>query len=36
VRTARRLGIPVIEVDGSLGADAVADLVAARFRAYLP
>ena len=36
VRAARRLGIPVIEVDGSLGADAVADLVAARFKAYLP
>jgi hypothetical protein len=35
VRTAHRLGIPVIEVDGSLGADAVADLVAARFRVYL-
>ncbi len=36
VRTARRLGIQVIEVDGSLGADAVADLVASRFKAYLP
>jgi 2-phosphoglycerate kinase len=36
VRTARRLGMQVMEVDGSLGADAVADLVAACFRAYLP
>lgn len=36
VRTAHRLGMQVIVVDGSLGADAVADLVAARFRAYLP
>ena len=36
VRTARRLGMQVIEVDGSCNADAVADLVAARFWAYLP
>jgi 2-phosphoglycerate kinase len=35
VRTARRLGIRVIEVDGSRDAEAVADLVAAHFQAYL-
>ncbi|NJP94508.1 hypothetical protein HCN51_34560 [Nonomuraea sp. FMUSA5-5] len=36
VRSARRLGIRVIEVDGTLGAGAVADLVAEHFRPYLP
>ena len=36
VRTAHRLGMQVIEVDGSRDADAIADLVAAHFRAYLP
>lgn len=36
VRTARRLSMQVIEVDGSCNADAVADLVAAHFWAYLP
>jgi hypothetical protein len=35
VRTARRLGMPVIEVDGSRSAEAVADLVAAHFGTYL-
>ncbi|GAA3923969.1 hypothetical protein GCM10023085_01600 [Actinomadura viridis] len=36
VRSARRLGIRVIEVDGTRDADAVADIVAEHFRAYLP
>ncbi|GAA3671366.1 hypothetical protein GCM10022224_039510 [Nonomuraea antimicrobica] len=36
VRSARRLGVRVIEVDGSRDADAVADLVADHFRPYLP
>ncbi|MEV0144668.1 MULTISPECIES: hypothetical protein [unclassified Nonomuraea] len=36
VRTARRLGISVIEVDGTRDAAAVADIVADRFRPYLP
>ncbi|MET7463211.1 hypothetical protein [Nonomuraea sp. NPDC005501] len=36
VRTARRLGIRVIEVDGTRDATAVADLVADHFRPYLP
>ncbi|MGP4094224.1 hypothetical protein [Nonomuraea sp. KM90] len=36
VRSARRLGIRVIEVDGSQDAAAVADLVADHFRPYLP
>ncbi len=36
VGSARRLGVPVIEVDGSQDADAVADVVASHFRAYLP
>ncbi|TYB50338.1 hypothetical protein FXF51_56630 [Nonomuraea sp. PA05] len=35
VRSARRLGIRVIEVDGTLDADAVADLVAGHFLPYL-
>lgn len=35
-RSARRLGIRVIEVDGTRDADAVADLVADHFRPYLP
>jgi hypothetical protein len=34
--SARRLGIGVVEVDGSRDADGVADLVADRFRPYLP
>jgi hypothetical protein len=34
--SARRLGIRVIEVDGSRDADAVADIVADHFRPYLP
>jgi hypothetical protein len=34
--SARRLGIGVIEVDGSRDADGVAGLVADRFRPYLP
>jgi hypothetical protein len=34
--SARRLGIGVIEVDGSRDADSIADLVADRFRPYLP
>jgi hypothetical protein len=36
VRTAHGLGVPVIEVDGRRNADAVADLVANHFAAYLP
>ncbi|TDC80965.1 hypothetical protein [Actinomadura sp. 7K507] len=36
VRTARRLGIRVIEIDGTLAADAVAGMVADHFRPYLP
>ncbi|MEV6686843.1 hypothetical protein AB0N28_16100 [Streptomyces sp. NPDC051130] len=36
VRAARRLGIRVIEVDGSRGAAAVAELVADHFGPYLP
>lgn len=36
VRSARRLGIRVIEVDGSLDAAAVAEIVAEWFRPYLP
>ncbi|MBB6549436.1 hypothetical protein [Nonomuraea rubra] len=36
VRSAHRLGIRVIEVDGTLGAEAVAGLVADHFRPYLP
>lgn len=36
VRSARRLGIRVIEVDGTRDADAVADIVADHFRPYLP
>jgi hypothetical protein len=36
VRAARRLGIRVIEVDGTRDAEAVADLVADHFRPYLP
>ncbi|MFI6517912.1 hypothetical protein ACIBF1_20315 [Spirillospora sp. NPDC050679] len=36
VRSARRLGVRVIEVDGTRDAAAVADLVADHFRAYLP
>lgn len=36
VRTARSLGIRVIEVDGTRDAAAVADLVADHFRPYLP
>ncbi|MFJ2821803.1 hypothetical protein ACIO7M_11870 [Streptomyces toxytricini] len=36
VRTARRLGIRVIEVDGSRGAAAVAEAVAGHFGPYLP
>ncbi|MFB4305609.1 hypothetical protein [Actinomadura sp. GTD37] len=36
VRSARRLGIRVIEVDGARDAAAVADLVAEQFRPYLP
>ena len=35
VRSARRLGVPVIEVDGTRDAEAVADLVAERFADYL-
>lgn len=35
VRSARRLGIRVIHVDGSRDADAVADMVADHFRPYL-
>ncbi|QKG26106.1 hypothetical protein ACTIVE_7759 [Actinomadura verrucosospora] len=35
VRSARRLGIRVIEVDGTQDADAVADIVADHFRPYL-
>lgn len=36
VRAARRLGIRVIEVDGSHDVDTVAHIVADHFRAYLP
>lgn len=36
VRAARRLGIPIIEVDGTRDAHAVADIVAGHFRCYLP
>jgi hypothetical protein len=36
VRAARRLGIRVIEVDGSRGADAIAEDVADHFGPYLP
>ncbi|XVQ10706.1 hypothetical protein ACQP1W_50805 [Spirillospora sp. CA-255316] len=36
VRSARRLGIRVIEVDGTRGAEAIADIVADHFRPYLP
>lgn len=36
VRSARQHGIRVLEVDGSLDAEAVADLVADHFRPYLP
>jgi hypothetical protein len=36
VRSALRLGIEVVEVDGSRDAPAVADLVAAHFREFLP
>lgn len=36
VRSAQRLGIRVIEVDGTRDADAIADIVADHFRAYLP
>lgn len=36
VRTAHRLGIRVIEVDGSRDAAAIAELVADHFRPYLP
>ncbi|SEG85715.1 hypothetical protein SAMN04489712_11865 [Thermomonospora echinospora] len=36
VRSAQRLGIRVIEIDGTRDADAVADLVADHFRPYLP
>jgi 2-phosphoglycerate kinase len=36
VRSARRHGIRVIEVDGASGADAIADIVADHFRPYLP
>jgi hypothetical protein len=35
-RSARRLGLRVIEVDGTADADALARIVAAHFRAYLP
>jgi 2-phosphoglycerate kinase len=35
VRSARRLAVPVIEVDGTRDAGAVADLVAERFGPYL-
>jgi hypothetical protein len=35
-RSAHRLGIPVIEVDGTRDASAVADIVADNFRLYLP
>lgn len=36
VRKARELGVRVLEVDGSLDAEAVADVVAGWFAAYLP
>ncbi|MFC6020471.1 hypothetical protein ACFP2T_30415 [Plantactinospora solaniradicis] len=36
VRSARRLNVPVIEVDGTRDARAVADLVAAHFAPFLP
>ncbi|MEU8122458.1 hypothetical protein AB0C21_27435 [Spirillospora sp. NPDC049024] len=36
VRSARRHGIRVVEVDGTRDADAVADIVADHFRPYLP
>ncbi|MBF9130821.1 hypothetical protein I0C86_17910 [Plantactinospora sp. S1510] len=36
VRSAQRLNIPVIEVDGTRDARAVADLVAAQFAPFLP
>jgi hypothetical protein len=36
VRSARRLGIRVIEVDGTRDADAIAGIVADHFRPYLP
>lgn len=36
VRTARRLGIRVLEVDGSHDAETVADIVADHFSPYLP
>lgn len=36
VRTSHRLGIRVIDIDGTLGADAVAAIVADHFRPYLP
>lgn len=35
VRSARRLGIWVIEVDGTHGATAIADIVADHFHPYL-
>jgi hypothetical protein len=35
VRSARRLGVPVVEVDGSRDAEAVADLVGDHFHGYL-
>ncbi|WP_405433772.1 hypothetical protein [Micromonospora sp. NBC_00617] len=36
VRNAHRLGVRVIEVDGSRDAEAVADLVAEHFAPFLP
>lgn len=36
VRSARRLGIRVIEVDGTQDADAIADIMADHFRPHLP
>jgi 2-phosphoglycerate kinase len=36
VRCARRLGIPVIDVDGTRDANAVADIVANYFHRYIP
>ena len=36
ISSARRLGIPVIEIDGTHDADAIASIVADHFRPYIP
>ncbi|WP_426511059.1 hypothetical protein ACPPVO_10720 [Dactylosporangium sp. McL0621] len=35
VRAATALGMPVVEIDGSLGAEGIADIVAEHFSPYL-